>query len=134
MKPETSNAETEQRRQPPKAVRCSDGVSQPVRVQLSRKKGWKMPPNTVKVDRTTRWGNPHYIGFCGVCGVDHTRKESVAEFEAMLMENLWATRSLLEPLRGKNLACWCKIGEPCHADILLRLANDGTHAQRKENP
>ncbi len=26
-------------------------------------------------------------------------------------------------LRGKDLACWCKEGEPCHADVLLRLAN-----------
>jgi len=30
----------------------------------------------------------------------------------------------LEPLRGKNLGCWCKVGEPCHGDILLRLANE----------
>jgi hypothetical protein len=27
-------------------------------------------------------------------------------------------------LRGKNLACWCKIGEPCHGDFLLKLANE----------
>ncbi len=27
-------------------------------------------------------------------------------------------------LAGKNLACWCKPGEPCHADVLLKLAND----------
>ena len=26
-------------------------------------------------------------------------------------------------LRGRNLACWCKQGEPCHADVLLRVAN-----------
>jgi len=26
-------------------------------------------------------------------------------------------------LRGKNLACWCRIGEPCHADVLLEIAN-----------
>ena len=30
----------------------------PQRIQLKRTKGWKMPPNTVKVDRSTRWGNP----------------------------------------------------------------------------
>ena len=29
----------------------------------------------------------------------------------------------LDELRGKDLACWCKIGEPCHADILIELAN-----------
>lgn len=26
-------------------------------------------------------------------------------------------------LRGKNLSCWCSPSEPCHADVLLRLAN-----------
>ena len=26
-------------------------------------------------------------------------------------------------LAGKNLACWCKPGEPCHADVLLEIAN-----------
>jgi hypothetical protein len=29
----------------------------------------------------------------------------------------------LHELRGCNLACWCPIGEPCHADVLLELAN-----------
>ena len=26
-------------------------------------------------------------------------------------------------LRGKNLACWCPLDQPCHADVLLELAN-----------
>lgn len=38
----------------------------PVRVQLKRTKGWRMPPNTVKVDRTTKWGNPFVVGKPGV--------------------------------------------------------------------
>jgi hypothetical protein len=25
----------------------------------------------------------------------------------------------LDPLRGRDLACWCPIGSPCHADVLL---------------
>ncbi|MFZ5773087.1 MAG: DUF4326 domain-containing protein, partial [Thermodesulfobacteriota bacterium] len=29
----------------------------------------------------------------------------------------------LDDLRGKDLACWCKDGEPCHADVLLEMAN-----------
>jgi len=67
------------------------------RIQLSRAKGWRMPPNTVKVDRTTKWGNPFRAGNVGPFG--------------------------REPLRGKNLACWCELGKPCHADVLLVLAN-----------
>jgi hypothetical protein len=27
-------------------------------------------------------------------------------------------------LRGKNLACWCRLDMPCHADVLLTIAND----------
>ena len=33
----------------------------PDRITLSRTKGWRMPENTVKVDRSTRWGNPWTI-------------------------------------------------------------------------
>lgn len=29
----------------------------------------------------------------------------------------------LRELRGKDLACWCPLGQPCHADTLLDLAN-----------
>jgi len=29
----------------------------------------------------------------------------------------------LPSLRGKNLACWCSLDGPCHADVLLELAN-----------
>jgi len=28
-----------------------------------------------------------------------------------------------QELRGKNLACWCKLSEVCHADVLLEIAN-----------
>jgi hypothetical protein len=29
----------------------------------------------------------------------------------------------LHRLRGRDLACWCKPGAPCHADVLLAIAN-----------
>ena len=95
-------------------------VSQPVRIQLSRKKGWRLPPNTLNVARPSRYGNPHRIGFCPVCGVTHTRDEAVAEFEAELSQ---LSANHFEAMRGKNLACWCKLNDRCHADVLLRLAN-----------
>lgn len=37
-------------------------MGKPQRIQLKRTKGWRMPPGTVKVDRSTRWGNPFRIG------------------------------------------------------------------------
>jgi|SRR5690348_10723501 len=94
----------------------------PQRIQLRRTKGWRMPPNTVKVARPTRYGNPHRIGFCGVCGVTHTRQDAIAEFRAECNndEVRWRIR---RHLHGKNLACWCNPVEPCHADVLLEIAN-----------
>lgn len=32
-------------------------------------------------------------------------------------------RAWLAPLRGHDLACWCRLDQPCHADVLLDLAN-----------
>ena len=103
----------------------------PERVQLSRAKGWKMPPNTVKVDRSTKWGNPFKVHGDGY---PMTPQVAVMLFERLLSEqgcyvNGPAHGSELirgediKRLSGKNLACWCKPGTPCHADVLLRLAN-----------
>jgi len=92
----------------------------PRRVQLSRKKGWRMPANTVKVDRSTRWGNPFRITS------RRNSAESVAEFEQWVTRDPAGKRLAREAavvLKGKNLACWCPLDGPCHADILLRFAN-----------
>jgi hypothetical protein len=35
-------------------------------------------------------------------------------------------------LRGKNLACWCPLNKPCHADVLLALANPSNATTDKE--
>lgn len=87
-----------------------------------------MPPNTVKVDRATKWGNPYRIGEC--LRSDYppmTAEQCVSYFEAWLhglaFEHGQTVTEFLSPLRGKNLACWCKVGSACHADTLLKLAN-----------
>mgnify|MGYP002619828214 CR=1 FL=1 len=116
-------------------------VAIPQRITLSRAKGWRMPPNTVKVDRSTKLGNPFPIDVYG-------REKAVDKFRRLITGNMstfemstssrqdWASnhgislvfvreqiRQKLPELRGKNLACWCKPGEPCHADVLLEIAN-----------
>jgi hypothetical protein len=90
----------------------------PVRVQLSRAKGWKMPPNTVSVARPSKWGNPFRVGKdCNVFqAVDHFRAHLLADELPITVEEV------RRELRGKNLACWCK-SSPCHADVLLSIAN-----------
>lgn len=113
----------------------------PIRVQLSRAKGWRMPENTVKVDRTTRWGNPFTIsqaiesGFADAAGAQAFVVECFRDWigPSQSGRDWWAgprsdkaRRVFIEDidaLRGKHLACWCKIGSPCHADVLLEIAN-----------
>jgi len=85
-----------------------------------------MPPGAVRVDRCTQWGNPHRVGLCPVCGADHTAEEAVAEYRAWLSDNFGGAaiaERATRLLRGKDLACWCRPGAPCHADVLLELAN-----------
>lgn len=99
---------------------------QPTGVQLSRKKGWRMPENTVKVSRPGKWGNPFLVG------PDRTQRQAVECFDhwlntpgitAGIPEKKQAILDSLEELRGKDLACWCKLGTACHRDVLLRMAN-----------
>ena len=95
-------------------------MTQPVRIRLSRRQGWRMPPGTVKVDRSTIWGNPYAIG------PDSSREESIRLFRLHADEILEVRPDWLDPLRGRNLACWCRLDQPCHADVLLELANRRT--------
>jgi len=106
-------------------------MTKPVRIQPQRTKGWRMPPNTVKVDRSTRWGNPCKIGqFEG-----YSADEAVRDFRLWIerdptvrsFENAHgkppSIAEIHQQLAGQNLACWCKPGAPCHADVLLEMAN-----------
>lgn len=94
----------------------------PVRVQLSRRRGWRMPPNTIKVCRPGKFGNPFVVG------ADGTAAECVEKFARDIYHpngRVGFEADDVATLRGKNLACWCKLGAPCHADVLLELANKG---------
>ena len=102
--------------------------ARPVRVTLSRVKGWRMPPNTVKVCRPGKWGNPWIVGqWSSTLQRTMSAADAVLRYKTMLTTEPcgWPMelRRKLSELRGKNLACWCKSGEPCHADVLLALAN-----------
>lgn len=95
-------------------------INNPVRVQRKRTKGWRMPPNTVSVTRPSIFGNPYRVG------IDGDALGCVNLFRVMLDGNVWSEpneRSVRKLLRGKNLACYCPLGQPCHADVLLEIAN-----------
>jgi hypothetical protein len=72
-----------------------------------------MPPNTVYVGRPTQWGNPYNVD-------DWTIHMALAAYEDWLDNDQLKDPNYLSKLRGKNLACWCKLNEPCHADILIK--------------
>ena len=55
-------------------------------------------------------------------------------FRPGLLLRLSKDPDLLEPLRNKNLACWCRLGEPCHADVLLDLSNSNNQHQTAVAP
>lgn len=113
----------------------------PQRIQLKRTKGWRIPENTIKVDRSTRYGNPWSVKetleknlfvpsevprVCVECFRAWLSDKGTQYEKFPLYEKLKDRRQVildsLPELKGKNLACWCS-GEFCHADVLLELAN-----------
>ena len=110
------------------------------RIQRKRTKGWKMPDNTIYVGRPTKWGNPfkvvgeegHWFAVddCDIPVAtfndkDDAIKQAVdcyAEYISSTIINEGGILTLSE-LKGKNLACFCPLDKPCHADVLLKIAN-----------
>jgi|SRR3990167_892934 len=97
----------------------------PKRIQRKRIKGWKMPANTIYVGRPTKWGNRFKVK-TDKHGIKHTAQEAVDNFKDFVFDadgNYPLLMTIREELKGKNLVCWCSLNQPCHADILLRIAN-----------
>lgn len=103
-------------------------MSTPHRIQLSRKAGWRKPDGAVVVARPTRWGNPFVVwpkqrdpqGRAVM--VEHV-VERFREYLQQHPDGKRIAQAAREQLRGKDLACWCPLGQPCHADVLLEIAN-----------
>lgn len=125
----------------------------PKRLTRYRKAGWKKPDNSVIVDRTSRWGNPYVVTINEVVDLDDQRNvpvwrdpagngaqgcptellpSTLRNKERALASELFASYARhrlttepdwLTPLRGRDLVCFCPEDAPCHADVLLELAN-----------
>lgn len=104
----------------------------PERIQRKRTRGWRMPPNTVYVGGPTIYGNPFPTAmqfrqwWANRGNPSHWSFGMFGSRMDMLMGAMFQTEP--HPLRGKNLACWCALDEPCHADVLLEIANGGPDA------
>lgn len=98
----------------------------PKRVQMNRKKGgWRKDhPDAVIVARPGRFGNPYAVGekyytAKGGWAIVRDRKHAVELFR----DSRHMRHIDIAQLRGKDLACWCPLDQPCHADVLLEVAN-----------
>lgn len=115
-----------------------DDAGRPQRIQLSRKAGFNLQATSmalnglpaVSVARPGRWGNPFKVGGTIHRGLDFSGRDQIvrdAAHAVQLFRGWLFSRSpvndLAPKLRGKNLACWCALDQPCHADVLLELAN-----------
>jgi hypothetical protein len=87
----------------------------PGRVQLQRTKGYRKPADAVVVDHRTKFGNPFPWKKQG-------RAWAVDQYRQHLSEHPELAQAAKE-LAGKALACWCPLDQPCHADVLLEVAN-----------
>ncbi|WP_280389279.1 DUF4326 domain-containing protein [Nocardia wallacei] len=119
----------------------------PERIQLRRTAGWRKPEGAIVVARPSKWGNPFTMAALRAVekelGMppqpDHEARADLVEafrsvvtlgpdsaywnsgnFEAVL--DICAGLDAGE-LRGHDLACWCPLDSPCHADVLLEIAN-----------
>lgn len=122
----------------------------PKRIQRKRIKGWRMPENTIYVGRPSRWGNPFSVveikedrffrdeKMWTVIDLDNhgwssgefVNREAAVRYAIELYRSWiksvirYTSPGLLRELRGKDLACWCKEENACHADVLLELLEE----------
>lgn len=108
----------------------------PGRVQRHRTRGWRMPAGSVYVGRPTKWGNPYRVVWSGGDSFaiwvesrsleQHTDQASALRRVVELYQDHAASLAAAarDELAGKTLVCWCPADVPCHADVLLALAND----------
>ena len=120
----------------------------PERIQLRRTKGWRKPAGAVVVARPSKWGNQwrvvkgmggtwrvrnDWLVFTGLLSEAEAIDVAVEKFKSGVYHMLRFgpggagaprfTADDLSTLAGRDLACWCPLDQPCHADVLLELAN-----------
>lgn len=125
-------------------------MAKPKRIQLSRAKGFNLQAASqaanglpaVNVARPSRWGNPFAARQIETkrpkgkswATVDFEEGDNVVLAASEKAATEYAVdwyrdyidtdhEHIRKELRGKNLACWCKPGARCHADVLLEVAN-----------
>lgn len=114
----------------------------PMRIQRKRTAGWRMPEGAQYVGRPSIFGNPFPVETYGHhAATEHFRRwitgrmpseeesqlsrcDPGAQYGVSLHHVRIELLRDLPSLRGKTLVCWCRAGRPCHADVLIELANE----------
>ncbi|NKR61690.1 DUF4326 domain-containing protein [Rhodococcus hoagii] len=119
----------------------------PQRIQRQRTRGWRMPEGAVYVGRPSKWGNPFTVGEMA----QHWHRATTHPYAFYIDRHTVGSadqaaglfrKIVLDPsehefyghetptieeiraeLAGRDLACWCPLDQPCHADVLLEIAN-----------
>ncbi|NKV70855.1 DUF4326 domain-containing protein [Rhodococcus hoagii] len=123
----------------------------PQRIQRQRTKGWRTPAGAVYVGRPSKWGNPYTPKLLLERSIGYQLLDEKPSDAALLADCVDAFRcdltsgpdsswwwfgphttiveisGALAELRGRDLVCWCPLDQPCHADVLLEIANGGDH-------
>lgn len=113
-----------------------------IRIQRKRVRHWRMPSNAIYVGRPTRFGNPFALKLTGsewavidrngnqrgpaYKDIKEAKRRAIFLFEMVMRIKLKEDPNFLNNLIGKDLACWCPCGEPCHAEVLLDLLKEVT--------
>lgn len=111
----------------------------PDRIQLRRTRGWRLREGAVVVTRPGRWGNPYVVHkHSEKCGDEHLgcppycvddAEEAARRYRHAVLYPVQEQPSVPTPdeiraeLAGRDLACWCPTSGPCHADVLIEIAN-----------
>ena len=107
-------------------------MSGPKRIQRKRTKGWRMPRGAVYVGRPTEWGNMYTREMWPDAPLWEPREKhgqmlfrrwATEGFRQFAENDRWFPLRIRNELRGKTLCCWCPLDQPCHADVLLKVAN-----------
>jgi hypothetical protein len=112
-------------------------MNNPTRIQLRRTKGWRLPEGAISVSRPSAWGNPFRVGHEASvavyppghgadgwdCAMPITHQLAVDLIRAWILARPAQVDEIRTELAGHDLACWCPLDQPCHADVLLEIAN-----------
>lgn len=106
--------------------------TQPTRHQRKRTKGWKKPAGSICVTRPGPFGNPYEtaeefeeaLRFALLVTAYNRKTNSQYTTLVKREQHMMRIAGRLEELRNKDLLCFCPLEKACHADVLIRFANE----------